>query len=56
MHNAPNIKVIIPAYNEEGSIALVVKALPKQLCNEIIVTDNNSNDNTTNAAKLAGAT
>jgi glycosyltransferase involved in cell wall biosynthesis len=56
MHIAPNIKVIIPAYNEEGSIALVVKALPKQLCNEIIVTDNNSNDNTTNAAKLAGAT
>ncbi|MBX9734924.1 MAG: glycosyltransferase family 2 protein [Chitinophagaceae bacterium] len=56
MHISSNIKVIIPAYNEEGSIALVVNDLPKHLCNEIIVTDNNSNDNTANAAKLVGAT
>jgi glycosyltransferase involved in cell wall biosynthesis len=56
MSITPNIKVIIPAYNEEGSIALVVNALPKVLCDEIIVTDNNSNDNTASAAKLAGAT
>lgn len=36
MHISSNIKVIIPAYNEEGSIALVVNDLPKHLCNEII--------------------
>ncbi|MBX9779106.1 MAG: glycosyltransferase family 2 protein [Chitinophagaceae bacterium] len=56
MHTSSNIKVIIPAYNEEGSIALVVNALPKHLCHEIIVTDNNSTDNTANATKQAGAT
>ncbi|WP_296311218.1 glycosyltransferase family 2 protein [Winogradskyella sp. UBA3174] len=50
-----NIKVIIPAYNEEASIPLVVKAIP-QIVHEIIVVSNNSTDNTEVNAKEAGAT
>ncbi|MUU78771.1 glycosyltransferase family 2 protein [Winogradskyella endarachnes] len=50
-----NIKVIIPAYNEEASIPLVIKAIPN-LVDEIIVVSNNSTDNTEINAKNAGAT
>lgn len=49
------IKVIIPAYNEEESIPLVIKAIPK-IVDEIIVISNNSTDNTEVNAKNAGAT
>ena len=47
--------VIIPAYNEESSIALVVKAIPKDLIDDVIVVNNNSTDNTVNEASSAGA-
>lgn len=50
------IKVIIPAYNEEESIAKVVKAIPQELVKEIIVANNNSSDNTSEEATKAGAT
>ncbi|PKP09212.1 MAG: UDP-glucose--dolichyl-phosphate glucosyltransferase [Bacteroidetes bacterium HGW-Bacteroidetes-3] len=50
-----NIKVIIPAYNEEESIGLVVKEIP-EIVSEIIVVSNNSADNTIEVAKKAGAT
>ncbi len=49
------IKVIIPAYNEEYSIASVIKEIPS-IVNEIIVIDNNSSDRTTMFAKKSGAT
>ncbi len=51
----PNIKVIIPAYNEEASIGLVIAAVPK-IVSEVIVISNNSTDNTIKVAKKAGAT
>ena len=51
----PIIKVIIPAYNEENSIAKVIGDIPKTV-NEIIVINNNSSDNTEVNAKKAGAT
>jgi glycosyltransferase involved in cell wall biosynthesis len=51
----PNIKVIIPAYNEEASIPLVIKDIPSSV-NEVIVVSNNSTDNTEANAKNAGAT
>ena len=51
----PNIKVIIPAYNEADSIPLVVKDIPS-VVDEIIVVSNNSTDNTEANAKKAGAT
>ena len=50
------IVVIIPAYNEEGSIAKVIQELPANLVTEIIVVDNNSTDKTFDNAKKAGAT
>ena len=49
------IKVIIPAYNEQDSIGLVVKDIPK-IVDEVIVVSNNSTDNTEINAKNAGAT
>lgn len=54
MKTNPSIKVIIPAYNEGQSIAKVIKDLPKRV-DEVIVTDNNSTDNTAEQAKSAGA-
>lgn len=48
------IKVIIPAYNEADSIALVINNIPN-IVNEIIVISNNSTDNTEINAKKAGA-
>jgi glycosyltransferase involved in cell wall biosynthesis len=50
-----NIKVIIPAYNEEKAIANVINEIPK-IVNEIIVISNNSTDNTIEVAQKAGAT
>ncbi len=49
------IKVIIPAYNEENSIARVINDIPK-FVDEVIVVNNNSNDDTANKAAKAGAT
>ncbi|WP_420570633.1 glycosyltransferase family 2 protein [Kordia sp.] len=49
------IKVIIPAYNEEDSIANVIREIPKDVT-EIIVVSNNSTDNTEVNAKAAGTT
>ncbi len=49
------IKVIIPAYNEEDSIANVIQEIPKTV-SEVIVVSNNSTDNTEVNAKAAGAT
>ena len=47
------IKILIPAYNEEESIAGVVEEF-KQL-GQVVVCDNNSSDNTAEEAKKAGA-
>lgn len=51
----PRIKVIIPAYNEEASIAKVIKDIPLRV-QEVIVVSNNSTDATEQQAKNAGAT
>ncbi len=51
----PVIDVIIPAYNEEQSIGLVVNELPAHLVRDIIVCNNNSKDNTAQVARNAGA-
>lgn len=47
--------VIIPAFNEEKSIALVISEIPKSLVRHIIVVDNNSRDATSKMAEEAGA-
>ncbi len=48
--------VIIPAYNEEKSIAKVIGDIPTDVVSEVIVVNNNSNDNTETFALNAGAT
>ncbi|CAM1349275.1 glycosyltransferase family 2 protein [Tenacibaculum insulae] len=50
-----SIKVIIPAYNEQDSIGLVINDIPS-IVDEIIVISNNSTDATEVNAKNAGAT
>ena len=50
-----SIKVIIPAYNEQDSIAKVINDIPK-IVDEIIVISNNSTDATVKNATNAGAT
>lgn len=49
------IKVIIPAHNEEKSIAKVINDIPS-IVDEIVIISNNSTDNTVQVAKKAGAT
>ena len=51
----PDIKVIIPAFNEADSIAAVIKEIPDSV-SEIIVVNNNSTDRTVINAENAGAT
>lgn len=55
MHKKPIIDVIIPAYNEEKSIAKVIGDIPNDLVRNVIVCNNNSSDNTKDVAINAGA-
>ncbi|HMP29878.1 MAG TPA: glycosyltransferase family 2 protein [Saprospiraceae bacterium] len=49
------IDVVIPAYNEEKSIGLVIKDIPKHLVRHIIVCNNLSTDKTAYLASSSGA-
>jgi glycosyltransferase involved in cell wall biosynthesis len=48
--------VIIPAFNEEGSLPLVLRAIPRDLALEVVVVDNGSTDRTAEVARRLGAT
>lgn len=50
------VAVVIPALDEEASIAEVVQTLPSALIGEIVVCDNGSVDETAARARAAGAT
>ena len=50
------IDVIIPAFNEEESVGLVLRDIPKELVREIIVCNNASTDRTPEVAAANGAT
>jgi len=52
----PKTVVIIPAFNEEGSIDKVIADIPQDWVDEVIVVDNNSTDQTAAVAARAGAT
>ncbi len=47
--------MIIPAFNEENAVGLVVKDIPKKLVRNIVVVDNNSSDRTAEVARTEGA-
>ena len=49
------VNVIIPAYNEEASIAKVINDIPKEWVDEVIVVNNASTDKTGEVAQSAGA-
>ena len=49
-----NISVIIPAKNEEESIALMLKELPMEIIKEVIVIDGHSIDNTVSVVQEMG--
>lgn len=50
-----DIKVIIPAFNEEASIGKVISEIP-EIVSEIIVVSNSSTDTTEDVARATGAT
>jgi len=54
--DTPNIAVVIPAWNEEGSIGRVIDDLPKEWVRRVVVADNNSTDYTADVAGKFGAT
>ncbi len=49
------IAVVIPAYNEEQSLPSVLKAIPQEVVDQIIVVDNCSTDQTAEVARSCGA-
>lgn len=50
------VVVIIPAFNEEKSIGLVLDDIPRDLVAEVLVVNNNSTDKTADVAERHGAT
>ena len=52
----PSVSVVIPALNEEETVAGVVRAARGSCANEVIVVDSDSTDNTAVNARKAGAT
>lgn len=52
----PIIDVVIPAFNEESSIGLVLQEIPTEWVREVIVCNNGSTDKTAEVARTAGAT
>ena len=54
--NPANIKVIIPAFNEQNAVCLVIGEIPRDWVNEVIVVNNGSTDNTVEQASQCGAT
>ncbi len=55
VEKAPRISLIIPAFNEEESLPLVLRDLPRATLGEVIVVDNGSTDRSAEVAQAAGA-
>lgn len=47
--------VLIPAFNEDGSISKVIRDIPKDIADEVVVVDNGSTDQTPREAVDSGA-
>jgi glycosyltransferase involved in cell wall biosynthesis len=55
LRHTPAIAVVIPALNEEASLPLVLREIPRQVVSNFVVVDNGSWDRTAEAAGAAGA-
>jgi glycosyltransferase involved in cell wall biosynthesis len=53
--SAPTVDVVIPAFNEEASLPLVLGDLPAAVVRRVVVADNNSRDRTAAVARDCGA-
>ena len=53
--NLPRIDVVIPAFNEDLSLPLVLSAIPRPPVDRVVVVDNNSTDATARVATTGGA-
>ena len=53
---SPLVDVIIPAFNEEKSVGLVINEIPQGIAREVVVCNNASTDRTAESARMAGAT
>ncbi len=53
--SATAIDVVIPAFNEEESLPLVLAALPRPPVRRVVVADNNSTDGTARVGRKGGA-
>ncbi len=51
----PTVDVLIPAWNEEASLPLVLAAIPRPTVRRVVVADNNSRDGTARVAREGGA-
>ncbi|MEJ2086790.1 MAG: glycosyltransferase family 2 protein [Acidobacteriota bacterium] len=51
----PRIDVVIPAYNEEASLPLVLRSIPRSVVDRVVVVDNASSDGTAEVAAAGGA-
>lgn len=51
----PIVDVIIPAYNEEQSIGMVLENIPRDVVRDVLVCNNASTDNTAEVATAKGA-
>ena len=56
MESDPVVDVVIPVYNEEDSIGLVLDDIPSDLVRDVIVCNNGSRDRTAEVAAAKGAT
>ena len=56
MQQERSIRVIIPALNEEEGLTHVLKQIPTEVIDEIIVVDNGSDDKTAEIGRKMGAT
>ena len=55
MRTFPAIAVVIPALNEEASLPLVLRDIPRALVGDVVVVDNGSADRTAEVARAGGA-
>ena len=56
MKAKPLVRVVIPAFNEENGVGEVIREIPMDVVEEVIVVNNASTDATAKVARAAGAT